>query len=121
MVRWATTLALSLVSASALAGSFFQPAPVKVAIPLHDAWCLDPGATPTAWSYGTLPTLVVGGQRVGTVQPGTCAWVGGYVRQGIRVQLACPDHAGGWLLSPAAKWATTPGGSCAVPADQDFR
>jgi hypothetical protein len=100
------------------------PPPLKVAIPNPEAWCLDAGATATDWRYATKPELRAFGGRAnfGPVTPGTCAWLPGSVRQ-TRIQLACPNHQGGWLLSAPGEFATTPGGAalCAVPAAQDFR
>jgi hypothetical protein len=112
-----TALALLALLPLLVASGGFSPAAVKVAIP-SEAWCLDAGATAQAWSYTTRPVLVLAGQSLGAVSPGSCAWLDGYVRRGMRVQLAC-----GGALSAPAEWAAVPGGAalCAVPPDQDFR
>jgi hypothetical protein len=119
-MRLLALLASALLSASALAMGNFGAQPVKVAIPLYGTYCLDPGATATAWSHSTPPTLFIAGGKQGVVMPGTCAWVDGAARM-LRVQLGCPDYRGGWVLSQRAQFTAVPGGACAVPAAQDFR
>jgi hypothetical protein len=97
------------------------PKPVKVAIPADGGWCLDgPVAPDGSWSASTKPVLYGwnGRARLGPVTPGTCALIDGDTAKTV-VSLRCDTTQ---AFSPAAVWATTPGGAalCLVPADQDF-
>lgn len=123
----AAALALLLALPLLLGSGGFVPADVRVMIQRYDAYCLTwVSVTPTGWTHDTPPTLFVGGQRMGPVVPGTYAWVSGYVRKGVRVELGCPAKDGSFpaSLRTAAVWAAKNGCTdalCPVPAAQDFR